>query len=55
MKLFTSPTDYTTFANEDDYQEISIDKIFDALENALDDLEDARDNLRNDVAYDTKA
>lgn len=55
MKLFTSPTDYTTFANEDNYQEISIDKIFDALENALDDLEDARDNLRNDVAYDTNA
>lgn len=53
MKLFTSPTDYTTFADEDNYQKISIDKIFDALENALDDLEDARDNLRNDVAYDT--
>lgn len=55
MKLFTSPTDYTTFANEDNYQEISIDKIFDALENALGDLEDARDNLRDGVAYDTNA
>lgn len=55
MKLFTSPTDYTTFADKDNYQEISIDKIFDALENALDDLEAARDNLRDDVAYDTNA
>ena len=53
MKLFTSPVDYTTFANKDNYQEISIDKIFDALENALDDLEDAHDNLQNGVAYDT--
>lgn len=53
MKLFTSPTDYTTFVDEDNYQEISIDEIFDALENALNDLEDACDNLRDGVAYDT--
>lgn len=51
MKLFTPPANYTTFVNEDNYQEISIDKIFDALENALDDLEDARDNLRDGIIY----
>lgn len=55
MKLFTSSTDYTTFVDEDNYQEISIDEIFDALENALNGLEDACDNLRDGVAYDTNA